>query len=323
MSGWRTICGRMAAISSLLFSGCDNTPASRSSDNEQWPPKQPRILLVGSPTDFFDWDGVRSGAELAVSRQASFVLRSERPVDGSVAAFEEVLAGARDFKPHVLCVFVVGDPSISAALANLTGEIMIVTVGAGVGAAPALAHVQADPAAAAELLDAVGSGSLSYILLHARGRDEFGTHCYDRFMFKGRQHEALKLLRDRSTIEDPANPVGVLASLSEQFRAAGVAIVLDPHILAEDARDWPIDKRAKIATLSTSERFWPALRSGRVSGLAGFCGREVGSVAIETAMRVLIDRRASETIRAVEPRLVTCETLDAFVADCGRQRREK
>ncbi len=285
-----------------------------------------RIAVVGAHEAHPQWPGIRGGAQRyftgVPSLVGDFAAAREATPQSLVAAVERVL----ERKPNAVCIQVTdADAARPAVDLIVRSQVILVTMGTPTGDERATKHIGVDWPGGAELLAAnlprIAAGRKSYLFLHARGRDENATLCYQRFASAVARRFEVTCLQELNATNDPRSPATVVADMLRLFPHAGLLLTLETDVWLTGRAGWLTDLRAlnrefRFATLSAVPVLWPRLGTpeapAEAAALVGPLDGELGYAAVEAAARKLLSPTSVFPAPVIPCELVTPENLADF-----------
>jgi ABC-type sugar transport system substrate-binding protein len=292
------------------------------------------VAMVGNASDT-RWAAVVGGARRYVEGVPITQLHVEDAEEGTPTALSEAVTRAIAAEPFALCLFVPEHgpqqaEALRALCARITpSRVLIITMGAPIEGADVYAHIGPDWTGAADLL---GDGApdiakprKSYVLLHADGRSERSTDCYNRFSAAARERHGdnWHLLAERNLIDGAGDDADQIRQLITLFPHVGLVVTLDADVWVTAQDTWLAELRSvnphfRFATLSTAPVLWHYLGTvqapGEAAALVGPLDGEMGYFAVEAAVRAKISEHDANPSRVVPCEVVTPATLSDFAA---------
>lgn len=285
-----------------------------------------RIAVVGAHETHPQWPGIRGGAqryfEGVPSLVGDLVAARDATPDSLTAAVERVL----ERKPNAVCLHVADADAARAAIDRIVrAQVILITMGTRSGEERVSKHIGVDWPGGAELLAAnlprIAAGRKSYLFLHARGRDENATLCYQRFAAAVERQFEVTCLQEINATEDPRPPAAVVEDMLRLFPHAGLLLALEADVWLTGRAGWLTDLRAlnrefRFATLAAAPALWSRLGTAdapaEAAALVGPLDGDIGYAAVEAAARKLLSPTNIFPAPVIPCELVTPDNLSDF-----------
>lgn len=137
----------------------------------------------------------------------------------------------------------------------------------------------------------------------------------------GRIHDAFRAATDGGgmsqlvdlALGEQADASALVRSVSEQYRHAGMIVLLDPPSATRGFFD-ALPPDVPLAVLTVHPDTWASLRRGQTRLAAGFIEGEIGAEAARLAVLGLSGGERPTAASRIAPHVVSAESLEAFIA---------
>ncbi|MBN2447787.1 MAG: substrate-binding domain-containing protein [Phycisphaerae bacterium] len=302
-----------AAALSLLLAGCDR----QQDKHDELPPKGSEVFLIGPGPENARWPAVVAGARQAMQRYPYLRLRLLTPQPGSGTTVSSLIERAISQGASAIALWIDNETGhdIELEAAQRRG-IVLVTMNDHLPNSPGISHVDVNMSEGAarlgQRLPEIADGHISYVLLHARGRDPVATACHDRFLERARNHSSIHELTERNLRGTDQTPQELVDEMLGLFPSASLVITLDRDLWGGLRPGISLPETSRFVALSAAPALWPALRDGKAAALAGPLDGDIGRAAIELIASELASEQEDTSMRVIECEVVTPANLDDF-----------
>jgi ABC-type sugar transport system substrate-binding protein len=283
---WATVRTTAAAILLLVMAigGCSPGPAKP-------PERTVRIVLIARSTESDEWPVMKLSAQKFMRDNKTIEVEVVAPAIDSPSQQRKLLGEVASRGAHAVCIYPLDPAGISSEVnAMVVSGTPVVTVGLDIPQSSRSAYCGPDEtdvgeeAAQACALTMDKSQSRTLIILHAGEDKEPYSQRYRSFKNSIGHIKDGRILRDLNCNGESSEAVRLVALETQKYPRIGAWVLLDDWPIIRtpiDPAGWPSE--CSVVLCNASHKYFPELRSKRISALIGFDVQLACSSAIQAA----------------------------------------